>query len=81
MAKSKNGQYESDKRIMCKIAHERACDCVIAGFRWYRKGERPAIGSLLLGLYDDAGVYSTSMCAAVFSQSPLRTRQLLEALS
>jgi hypothetical protein len=36
--------------------HERDCDCVVAGFRWYRKGDRPAIGSLLLGLYDDYGV-------------------------
>ena len=56
MAKSKNGHYESDKRTMFKIKHERECDCVVAGFRWYRTGERPAVGSLLLGLYDDAGV-------------------------
>jgi ATP-dependent DNA ligase len=32
------------------------CDCVVAGFRWYRTGDRPTVGSLLLGLYDDAGV-------------------------
>src|ERR1700734_1285320 len=42
MAKSKNGHYESDKRTMFKIKHERECDCVVAGFRWYRTGERPA---------------------------------------
>ncbi len=56
MAKSKNGKYESDKRTMFKLKHERECDCVVAGFRWYRTGKVPAVGSLLLGLYDHAGV-------------------------
>jgi ATP-dependent DNA ligase len=55
MAKQKEGIYEPDKRVMFKVKHERDCDCVVAGFRWYRKGDRPAIGSLLLGLYDDSG--------------------------
>ncbi|HYK37424.1 ATP-dependent DNA ligase [Alloacidobacterium sp.] len=56
IAKAKDNIYESDKRTMFKVKHERDCDCVVAGFRWYRKGDRPAIGSLLLGLYDDSGV-------------------------
>lgn len=56
MAKSKGGIYESDKRTMFKVKHERDCDCVVAGFRWYRTGNKPAIGSLLLGLYDDSRV-------------------------
>jgi ATP-dependent DNA ligase len=56
IAKAKDSIYESDKRTMFKVKHERDCDCVVAGFRWYRKGDRPAIGSLLLGLYDDSGV-------------------------
>src|SRR5215475_2676871 len=55
IVKPKNGVYESDKRVMFKVKHERDCDCVVAGFRWYRKGDRPAVGSLLLGLYDDSG--------------------------
>lgn len=55
MAKPKSGTYESDKRVMFKVKHERDCDCVVAGFRWYRKGDTPAVGSLLLGLYDDSG--------------------------
>jgi ATP-dependent DNA ligase len=55
MAKSKDGIYEPDKRVMFKIKHERDCDCVVAGFRWYRKSDRPAVGSLLLGLYDALG--------------------------
>ena len=55
MAKPAAGVYEPDKRVMFKVKHERDCDCVVAGFRWYRKGEQSHIGSLLLGLYDDAG--------------------------
>src|SRR5205085_5924256 len=55
MAKPLSGTYESNKRVMLKVKHERDCDCVVAGFRWYKKGERTEIGSLLLGLYDDAG--------------------------
>src|SRR5207247_104255 len=29
-------------------------DCVVAGFRWHKTG-KDAVGSLLLGLYDDSG--------------------------
>jgi ATP-dependent DNA ligase len=56
MAKGKQSIYQPDKRTMFKVKHERDCDCVVAGFRWYRKGDRPAVGSLLLGLYDGLGV-------------------------
>lgn len=54
MAKPAAGTYEPDKRVMLKVKHERDCDCVVAGFRWHRKGEGTAVGSLLLGLFDDA---------------------------
>ena len=40
---------------MAKVKHERDCDCVVAGFRWHKRGAGTSIGSLLLGLYDDAG--------------------------
>ena len=56
IAKPISGAYEADKRVMLKIKHQRDCDCVVAGFRWYKKGEPPTVGSLLLGLFDDAGV-------------------------
>src|SRR5215468_9481575 len=55
MAKPVSGIYEPNKRVMLKVKHERECDCVVAGFRWYKKGDRDSIGSLLLGLYDDSG--------------------------
>jgi ATP-dependent DNA ligase len=54
MAKATDSLYQPDKRTMFKVKHERDCDCAVAGFRWYRKGDRPAVGSLLLGLYDDS---------------------------
>ena len=38
MAKPVAGTYESDKRVMLKVKHERDCDCVVAGFRWYKTG-------------------------------------------
>jgi ATP-dependent DNA ligase len=54
MAKPVSGLYEPNKRNMLKVKHERECDCVVAGFRWHKDGEGTAIGSLLLGLYDDS---------------------------
>ncbi len=55
VAKQKDLAYVPDKRVMLKVKHERDCDCVVAGFRWYRKGDGDAVGSLLLGLYDESG--------------------------
>ena len=40
---------------MVKVKHVRSADCVVAGFRWY-KDRDDAVGSLLLGLFDDSGV-------------------------
>lgn len=55
MAKPASGAYEPNKRSMFKVKHERECDCVVAGFRWHKKGD-DSVGSLLLGLFDDEGV-------------------------
>ncbi len=65
MAKLTRGAYEPDKRVMLKVKHERDCDCVVAGFRWHKNGEGSAIGSLLLGLYDDSGsLQHVGVCAS-----------------
>ena len=40
---------------MAKIKHLRTADCVVGGFRWLKGEEGRAVGSLLLGLYDEAG--------------------------
>jgi ATP-dependent DNA ligase len=55
VAKYESTAYQPGKRVMVKIKHERTADCVVAGFRWYKQGPGTLVGSLLLGLYDDAG--------------------------
>jgi len=65
MAKPTEGAYEPGKRLMFKLKHERDCDCVVAGFRWYKEGEHTAVGSLLLGLFDEAGALQhVGVCAS-----------------
>jgi ATP-dependent DNA ligase len=67
MAKPAAGVYEPNKRVMFKVKHERECDCVVAGFRWHARGEKTAVGSLLLGLYDAAGKLQHVGVAASFT--------------
>ena len=55
MAKPADALYKPGKRVMFKIKHARTAECVVAGFRWYKE-RTDAIGSLLLGLYDEGGV-------------------------
>jgi ATP-dependent DNA ligase len=55
IAKPESATYQPGKRAMLKIKHARTADCVVAGFRWYRD-TKDAVGSLLLGLYNEAGV-------------------------
>src|SRR5207344_872200 len=55
IAKPEHGPYAPGKRAMIKVKHVRTADCVVAGFRWHKQGRDTLVGSLLLGLYDDAG--------------------------
>jgi ATP-dependent DNA ligase len=55
VAKPLEAPYQPGKRAMLKIKHARTADCVVAGFRWHKNGPGTHVGSLLLGLYDDAG--------------------------
>jgi ATP-dependent DNA ligase len=55
LAKPAAGRYLPGKRAMIKIKHVRTADCVVGGFRWYKSG-KDAVGSLLLGLYDQRRV-------------------------
>jgi ATP-dependent DNA ligase len=74
MAKQLSGLYEPNKRVMLKVKHEREADCVVAGFRWHKNGEGTAIGSLLLGLYDESGdLQHVGVCASF----PMAKRQEL----
>jgi ATP-dependent DNA ligase len=45
--------YRPGRRAMIKVKTVRTADCVIAGYRPFV--DTPAVSSLLLGLYDDAG--------------------------
>jgi ATP-dependent DNA ligase len=55
IAKPAEIPYQPGKRVLIKVKHVRTADCVVAGFRWHKSG-KDAIGSLLLGLYDDRDV-------------------------
>jgi ATP-dependent DNA ligase len=79
IAKPADGAYEPNKRAMLKVKHERECDCVVAGFRWHKNGEGTAIGSLLLGLYDDDGALQHVGVASSFTDA--KRRELVEFLA
>jgi len=67
--------YQPDKRVMFKIKHERTADCVVAGYRVHKSGE-DAIGSLLLGLYQDDGRLAS---VGVIGAFPMAERRRLFA--
>jgi ATP-dependent DNA ligase len=79
VAKADSGVYEPNRRVMLKVKHERECDCVVAGFRWHKNAHGTAIGSLLLGLYDDTGqLQHVGVCA---SFTTAKRHELLEFLA
>ncbi len=71
VAKPLDGAYQQDKRVMFKIKHERTADCVVAGYRPHKSGP-DAIGSLLLGLYDDTGRLASVGVAGAFPMAHRR---------
>jgi ATP-dependent DNA ligase len=77
MAKPADAPYQPGKRAMFKIKHSRTADCVVAGFRWYKE-TRDAVGSLLLGLYNDAGVLQHVGVTSAFTME--MRRQLADEL-
>jgi ATP-dependent DNA ligase len=79
VAKPASGLYEPDKRVMYKVKHERECDCVVAGFRWYKDSAGTAVGSLLLGLFDHSGSLQHVGVCASFTKD--KRRELLDFLA
>lgn len=75
VAKPAQAPYQPGKRTMFKIKHARTADCVVAGFR-FLKDKQEAVGSLLLGLYDDAGVLQHVGVTSAFTMA--MRKQLLE---
>ena len=53
VAKPLAAAYAPGKRVMLKVKHHRTADVVLLGYRVHKSGS--GVGSLLLGLYDDAG--------------------------
>ncbi|HYK65691.1 MAG TPA: ATP-dependent DNA ligase, partial [Patescibacteria group bacterium] len=78
IAKPVSGTYQPEKRVMLKVKHERDCDCVVAGFRWHKGGEGTAVGSLLLGLFDDVGALQHVGVCASFTDA--KRRELVKYL-
>ena len=54
IAKRLDLPYRPGERAMLKVKRLRTADCVVGGFRYASKGR--LVGSLLLGLYDGAGL-------------------------
>ena len=77
MVKLPEAPYQPGKRIMFKVKHARTADCVVAGFRWYKTG-KDAVGSLLLGLYDDRGTLQHIGVTSSFTM--VKRKQLVEEL-
>jgi len=78
IAKLESGTYLPGKRAMIKVKHARTAECVIAGFRWHKSG-KDAIGSLLLGLYDDNDVLQHVGVTSSFTMA--MRRQLVQELA
>ncbi len=77
VSKPLDGRYQPGKRVMLKTKHERTADCVLAGFRWHKSGD--VVGSLLLGLYNDAGRLQHVGVASSFTMK--RRAELVEELA
>jgi ATP-dependent DNA ligase len=73
IAKRLDLTYQPDKRVMSKIKHERTADCVVGGYRVHKSGP-DAVGSLLLGLYNEEGVLASVGVVGAF---PMATRRSL----
>jgi ATP-dependent DNA ligase len=77
IAKPLDIPYRPDVRAMFKVKHARTADCVVAGFRWHKSG--PVVGSLILGLYDEAGDLHHVGVAASFTMK--RRAELVDELA
>jgi ATP-dependent DNA ligase len=80
MAKRRDLPYQSGERTgMQKFKRMRSADCVVGGFRYAAKA--PVVGSLLLGLYDDAGLlHHVGFTANIKAEEKPALTKNLEAL-
>lgn len=79
IAKRLNDPYRPGERAMIKVKPARTADCVVGGFRYLSNGR--AVGSLLLGLYDDAGLLNhIGFTATIPNSERAELTRRLEAL-
>jgi ATP-dependent DNA ligase len=80
IAKRADLSYQSGERTgMVKIKNLRTADCVVGGFRYAQKGR--ALGSLLLGLYDAAGLlHHVGFCSSLSAEEKRAALPRLEKL-
>jgi ATP-dependent DNA ligase len=82
VAKRIDEPYRPGERAMLKVKQHRTADCVVGGFRRVKDGE--GVASLLLGLYDDAGLlnhvgFTSGIAAGELLDMLRRLQPLIEA--
>ncbi|MCA1653957.1 MAG: ATP-dependent DNA ligase [Sphingomonadales bacterium] len=79
IAKRIDEPYRAGERAMLKVKRMRTADCVIGGFRYAAK--KKEVGSLLLGLYDEAGLlHHVGFCSGLAGIDKAALTKELEAL-
>ena len=79
ICKQTDQPYVEDKRNWIKWKHRRTVDCVVGGYRVHKDGDK--IGSLLLGLYNDAGqLHFIGHCSGFTNQDRVEILQQFEQL-
>jgi ATP-dependent DNA ligase len=66
VAKRRDEPYQPGERAMTKVKKQRTADCVVGG---YRTGSGGKVASLLLGLYDKAGLLHSVGFVSAFSDN------------
>jgi len=79
IAKRLDGPYEPGKRGWEKVKHARTADVAVAGFRWHKDEAGTGVGSLIIGLHDEAGTLHHVGVASGFSAA--RRRELVEEVA
>lgn len=77
VAKPLSATYQPGKRVLLKVKHARTAEAVVIGYRRHTSGR--GVGSLLLGLYDDAGQLVQVGGASAFTDK--RRLELLDELA
>lgn len=79
IAKPLTQSYQEGKRGVYKIKHRRTVDCVVGGYREHKQGGK--VGSLLLGLFNEAGdLHFIGHCSGFSDQNRSAILEQLQTL-